>query len=83
MTNDEIEQAIADLLAEAEPLRTLVDDDPLKAELNPIVLEINQLRALQEKRARELGQNQETAAAATLVEAEEVIKRRPGRPRKQ
>lgn len=41
MTQD---QEIADLLAQAEPLRLLEDDDPAKAELGPLVDRINALR---------------------------------------
>lgn len=42
-----IEERIAALLARAEPLRALPDDDPAKAPLTRIVDDINRLRALQ------------------------------------
>lgn len=42
-----LEDQIAALLAEAEPLRCLDDDDPKKEALGPLVDRINALRAME------------------------------------
>ena len=47
-----IEDKIAELLAQAEPLRKLADDDTAKAPLTGIVDEINALRAEQSRGGR-------------------------------
>ena len=44
-----IEDKIAELLAEAAPLRLLADDDGAKEPLNYLIIQINELRALQSK----------------------------------
>lgn len=65
----DIEAKIAALLAEAEPLRCLDEDDEAKLPLAGIVDRINQLRA-----------EQAAPAAIAQVEAPEAPRR--GRPRK-
>ena len=60
-----IEDQIQSLIAHAEPLRALDDDDPAKAPLAGIVDEINRLRAVQEKQGREAPAP--TSAPATPV----------------
>ena len=49
-----IEDKITELLAHAEPLRQLDDDDEAKRPLTGIVDEINALRALQSKGVTEI-----------------------------
>jgi len=75
-----LEDQIQTLLASAEPLRALDDDDPQAARLAVIVDEINRLRALQAKEAQ-------AAALRALAEdasppKPEEPKRGPGRPKK-
>lgn len=72
-----IESTISDLLADAEPLRLLDDDDPAKVRLTHIVDEINRLRAIQAKAQAE-GHEAEFAAIVEAVNP----KRGPGRPKK-
>jgi hypothetical protein len=70
-----IEEQIQTLLANADLLRPLAEDDPEKARLTVIVDEINRLRDLQGR-----------AEAGRLIEqAEELTrpKRGPGRPKKE
>lgn len=62
-----IEDQIAELLAQAEPLRVLPDDEAEAAGLPALVNQVNALRARQAK-----GE----------TEAVEIVKRGPGRPRK-
>lgn len=62
-----IEDQITALLAQAEPLRCLPDDEPAKAPLAGMVDEINRLRALQ--------------AAGHTEAGEAPPKRKPGRPK--
>lgn len=70
-----IEDEIAALLAKAEPLRLLPDDEPAKAPLTAIVDRINELRADQAAGPKDVVDEQ--------VAAEEVAPRRkPGRPPK-
>jgi hypothetical protein len=69
-----IEEDIQALLARADRLRGLSDDEPAKVALTVIVDEINRLRAIQAKEA-------EAAALKALLEPEEP-KRGPGRPKK-
>ena len=76
-----IEDKINALLAKAEPLRQILEDEP--SELAAIVDQINELRALQAAGRVDLD---EAIAARDEAEfravADEVNKRRPGRPRK-
>lgn len=72
-----LEDQIASLLAEAEPLRALAEDDPAKVPLAGIVDAINALRARQA--------NEPAAAPAPVADPEpaaEIVKRDPGRPKK-
>lgn len=60
LTFAKIEEQIAVLLGEADKLRPLAEDDPLKLPLALIVDKINALRALQDKSPRsvvEQGEN--------------------------
>lgn len=66
-----IEDQIAALLAQADPLRGLDDDDGAKIPLAGIVDEINRLRAMQAK-----------GSGSFEHEPDELPDRRPGRPRK-
>lgn len=78
-----IEDRINALLAKAEPLRGIADDEP--SELPALVDEINRLRALQAAGRVELD---EAIAARDEAEFQAVADsvnppvRRPGRPRK-
>lgn len=65
-----IEERIQELLAQAEPLRALNDDDPTKGVLGELVDEINALRA-----------EQASAPEVEILSAVEP-KRGPGRPKK-
>lgn len=64
-----IQARIDALIAEADALRPLPEDEPMKAPLAGIVDEINELRAVQ-------------AAPGFVDGAEVVVKRKPGRPAK-
>ena len=72
------EDEIQALIAEAEPLRGLEEDDPARDVLGRIVDEINRLRALQAK-AQKLADEVEFAE---VVESVSPAKRGPGRPKK-
>lgn len=60
-----IEDQISNLLAHADPLRLLHDDDPAKAPLAGIVDEINRLRAEQAAAAKEAPPTPPVAPQAT------------------
>lgn len=80
-----IEAQIQSLLAEAEPMRSLPDDDPATAVLSGIVDKINALRAIQADEAkRAIPTAPETLPAhiEAIPEPAELTKRGPGRPRK-
>lgn len=66
-------ERIEALLIEAAPLRDLGDDDPRKEALQPLVAEINRLRALQDAEAKR----------AMVEPVPDEPKRGPGRPRKE
>lgn len=94
-----LETLIAELLAQADPLRELADDDPAKAPLGPLVDKINALRAEQASEAMRgpslrpevaavLGDTPREAAElaakhARAVEEVAAAKRSPGRPKKE
>lgn len=73
-----VEDQIAELLAEAAPLRLMADDTPEAARLGAIVDKINALRARQS--------GEPVAAVNAVVDGaesvEEPAKRGPGRPKK-
>ena len=75
------EDQIAELLAEAEPLRILEDDDPLKVPLTKIVDKINALRAIQANEVPVVIEPMIEGADAKADEPDEPIKRGPGRPK--
>jgi hypothetical protein len=72
-----IEEQIQTLLANADLLRPLAEDDPEKARLTVIVDEINRLRDLQGR----------AEARRLIAQADEMVasqpKRGPGRPKKE
>lgn len=77
-----IEEQIAALLAQAEPLRSLDDEDAERMGLPALVERINSLREQQAKDAH-AGFLRAVLAPEPDPEAPAVIeKRRPGRPRK-
>lgn len=84
-----LEEKIASLLSEAEPLRCLLDDDPAKERLTGIVDAINKARAEQSAQVvqdaiavhREVLDEQAAAEFAAVVESV-APKRGPGRPKK-
>ena len=96
MNTESLESKIADLLAKAEPLRALPDDDPAKKPLTAMVDLINNLREVEAK-ARDAGNTAQAQAdelrfaeiaadvngPAAAPEPEPAPKRGPGRPRKQ
>lgn len=65
-----IEAKITELLAQAEPLRAMHDDDATKTPLTAIVDQINALRA-------------EQAKGVTEVDEDEPVKPKRGRPARQ
>ena len=73
-----IEDQITELLAEATPLRSLDEDDPLKAPLTKIMDKINALRA---KQANEVPVVIEPTIEGADAKADEPAKRGPGRPK--
>lgn len=77
------EEKIAELLALAEPLRTLPDDEA--GDLPGIVDKINALRALQAAAAAAIGgaiDERNAAELADVIDSVSAEKRGPGRPRK-
>lgn len=84
-----LETQIQELLAQAEPLRALDDDDPRKEPLSAIVDHINGLRELQAKQtmaanidAYLLTDAKKAELVATVEGADAQPKRGPGRPKK-
>ena len=85
-----LEDEIMALLAKAEPLRCLPDDEPAKRPLTAMVDQINALRAKQAGQAHaaietpEEGADPavESALADIALQPVELPARRPGRPRK-
>lgn len=80
-----IEAEIQALLAEAEPMRGLPDDDPQTAVLAGIIDGINRLRAIQAEQARQAPPEAPPAAsvlAPVATAPAEPTKRGPGRPKK-
>jgi len=73
-----IDEQIAALLAQAEPLRALPAEEGEAAGLGKLVDQINQLRARQARGDAGLI----TEAAPAEEGAEAVVRRGPGRPRK-
>ena len=79
-----VEQEIAELLAQAEPLRALSDEESEKAGLGKLVDRINALRALGEPVRAPFVAEQDNAPEALALRhaiASEMPKRKPGRPR--
>lgn len=86
------EDRIQALLAKAEPLRELADDDPAKEPLAGIVDEINALRSRQAKDAMTVidppavVEGDDATFVAELIDDKtrqpEPPKRKPGRPKK-
>ncbi len=74
-----IEDQIRDLLAKAEPLRSLPDDEPAKVPLTAIVDEINALRAIQAADAAECPADDSAIEGDDAADSEG---RKPGRPKK-
>lgn len=70
-----IETKLAELIAQAEPLRLLPDEEAEIAGLPGIVTQINRLRAYQERGI-------EPDLPEVVEGADAVVKRGPGRPRK-
>lgn len=77
----EIEAKIAALLAEAEPLRCLDEDDEAKRPLAGIVDQINALRA-QQTAPVAIQEVEEGSDAPESVQSEATAQPRRGRPRK-
>jgi hypothetical protein len=79
-----IEDQIAALIAEAEPLRLLSEDDPEREPLTEIVDEINRLRAIESGDVRQMPSVPEVDPLAPVIDDKTTAlpARRPGRPRK-